>query len=89
MKGVEHDLKGPISLGKIAKNLGAHCFITSLPGDNSQRESKYILGKKKKIASQPLALNPKDEEGEVTVDTLLLKGAAFLKLQNCNQYQWQ
>lgn len=48
MKGIENDLKGLISLGKMAKNLGAHCIITNLPGDNSQKESEYMLGKKDK-----------------------------------------
>lgn len=45
MKGIESDLKELISFKNRAENLGAHCIIGSLPGDNLPREIKYTLGK--------------------------------------------
>lgn len=55
MKGIESDLKGLISFKSRAENLGAHCIIGSLTGDNLRREREYIPGKKKKKeAEQPL-----------------------------------
>lgn len=56
MKGIESDLKGLISFKSRAEDLGAHCIIGSLTGDNLRREREYIPGKKKKKkeAEQPL-----------------------------------
>lgn len=75
MKGIESDLKGLISFKNRAENLGAHCIIGSLTGDNLRREREYIPGKKKKQSSlSPLC--PKEEEGKsnhtASVDTLFL-----------------
>lgn len=75
MKGIESDLKGLISFKSRAENLGAHCIIGSLTGDNLRREREYIPGKKKKQSSlSPLC--PKEEEGKsnhtASVDTLFL-----------------
>lgn len=75
IEGIEHDLKGLISLGRMAKKKkGAHCIITSLPRDNSQRESECILGKKPKhiIASQPQALAPKMRKARFLIQLLLI-----------------
>lgn len=77
MKGIESDLKGLISFKSRAEDLGAHCIIGSLTGDNLRREREYIPGKKKKKKQSSLSpLCPKEEEGKsnhtASVDTLFL-----------------
>lgn len=88
MKGIESDLKGLISFKSRAENLGAHCIIGSLTGDNLWREREYIPGKKKKKKQSSLSpLCPKEEEGKsnhtASVDTLFLWKVL---LKNCIQY---
>lgn len=74
MKGIESDLKGLISFKSRAENLGAHCIIGSLTGDNLRREREYIPGKKKKkrsrAASHPSV--PKKRKARVIIQLLLI-----------------